>query len=90
MKTSAPTQRSLCATSPTEPGQTLKVFLRPIDGHFWPHNRRRRDCFCGTECPARTVLCRRPPGGSLTCDRQGRQAGVLLSGEVAQESLGGR
>jgi hypothetical protein len=42
MTTSAPTHPSLCATSPTEPAQTLKVFLRQIRVPFWPHRRRRR------------------------------------------------
>jgi hypothetical protein len=90
MTTSAPTHPSLCPTSPTEPAQTLKVFLRQIRLPFRPHRRRRRACLVAPECPARVVFCRRPRGDSSTYDRRGRRAGVLLPGKVLRGDGGDR
>jgi hypothetical protein len=55
MTTSAPTHPSLCATSPTEPAQTLKVFLRQIRCHFG-HIVSAGGLFCGPR-----VSCERRP-----------------------------
>jgi hypothetical protein len=55
MTTSAPTHPSLCATSPTEPAQTLEVFLRQIRGHFG-HIAGAGGLLCGPR-----VSCERRP-----------------------------
>ena len=88
MTTSAPTHPSLCATSPTEPAQTLKVFLRQIRLPFWPHRRRRRlvlwpqsvlRASSSVVGPAATLRCATGGAGEPACYSRGRSSGGMAA-----------